>query len=106
MDSYNAYVNADLEEPIYMCQPPRYVVQSDQHVLKLKKAMYGLKQSGQAWYKCLSAAMTKIGFTKSKSDAAVFYRHHRKGFVIIAVAVDDLMMTALMTTLFARSKQI
>ena len=63
MDVYNAYVNADLEEPIYMCQPPGYIVQSDQHVLKLKKAMYGLKQSGRAWYKCLSAAMNKIGFT-------------------------------------------
>ena len=40
---YNAYVNADLEEPIYMRQPPGYIQQSDQHVLKLKKAMYSLK---------------------------------------------------------------
>ena len=55
--------------------------------------MYGLKQSGHTWYKCLSAAMIKIGFTKSKSHAAVFYRHHRKGFAIIAVALDDLTMT-------------
>ena len=46
MDVYNAYVNADLEEPIYMQQPPGYIQQSNQHVLKLKKAMYGLKQSG------------------------------------------------------------
>ena len=59
-----------------------------------EKAMYGLKQSGQAWYKCLSAAMKKIGYTKSKSDTAVFYRHNGKGFAIIAVAVDDLTMTA------------
>ena len=46
MDVYNAYVNADLDEPLYMRQPPGYIVHSDQHVLKLKKAMYGLKQSG------------------------------------------------------------
>ena len=94
MDIYNAYVNADLEEPLYMGQPPGYIVQSDQHVLKLKKAMYGLKQSERAWFKCLSAAMKKIGFTKSKSDTAVFYRHNGKGFAIIAIAVDDLTMTA------------
>ena len=37
MDVYNAYVNADLEELIYMQQPPGYIQQSDQHVLKLKK---------------------------------------------------------------------
>ena len=40
MDVYNAYVNADLEEPIYMRQPQGYIKVSDQHVLKLNKAMY------------------------------------------------------------------
>ena len=39
--------------------------------------------------------MNKIGFTKSKSDAAVFYRHNIKGFVIIAMAVNDLTITAI-----------
>ena len=57
--------------------------------------MYGLEQSGQAWYKCLSTAMNKIGFTKSKSDTAVFYRHSGKGFAIIAVTIDDLTITAI-----------
>ena len=38
--------------------------------------------------------MNKIGFTKSKSDTAVFYRHSGKGFTIIAMAVDYLMITA------------
>ena len=57
--------------------------------------MYGLKQSGQVWDKYLSAAMNKISFTKSKSDAVVFYRHNKKGFAIIAVAVDDLMITVI-----------
>ena len=94
MDIYNAYVNADLDEPIYMRQPQGYIQVSDQHVLKLNKAMYGLKQSGRAWYKCLSTAMDKIGFSKFKSDGAVFYRHPGKGFAIIAVAVDDLTITA------------
>ena len=94
MDVYNAHVNADLDEPLYMRQPPGYIIQSNQHVLKLKKAMYRLKQFGRAWYKCLSTAMNKIGFTKSRSDTVVFYRHNGKGFAIIAVAVDDLTMTA------------
>ena len=98
MHVYNAYVNADLDEPIYMRQPQGYTQVSDQHVLK--PAMYGLKQSGRAWYKCLSTAMDKIGFSKSKSDAksksdgAIFYRHAGKGFAIIAVAVDDLTITS------------
>ena len=37
--------------------------------------------------------MNKIGFTKSKSDAVVFYGQNGKGFAIIAIAIDDLTMT-------------
>ena len=39
--------------------------------------------------------MNKIGLTKSKSDAAVFYRQNGKRFAIIAIAVDDLTITAI-----------
>ena len=39
--------------------------------------------------------MNKIRFTRSRSDAAVFYRHRVKGFPIIAVAVDDLTITVI-----------
>ena len=39
--------------------------------------------------------MNKLGFTKSKSDTAVFYRHNGKGFAVIAIAVDDLTITAI-----------
>ena len=39
--------------------------------------------------------MNKIGFTKSKSDAAVFYRHNGEGFVIIAIAIDNLTITVI-----------
>ena len=53
---------------------------------------------------CLSAALIYIGFQKSQSDAAVFYRHGRKGFVIITVAVDDLMITAINDTVLGKIK--
>ena len=48
MDVNNVYVNADLDETIYMRQPLGYIQQGNQYILKLKKAMYGLKQSGKA----------------------------------------------------------
>ena len=46
MDVYNAYMNADLEEIIYMRQSLGYIQKYDQYILKLKKAIYELKQSG------------------------------------------------------------
>ena len=101
MDVNNAYTNATLEEPIYMKQPQGYIQKGDDYVLKLKKAMYELKQSSRAWYKCLSSALTKLGFQKPNSDTAVFYRHGEKGFAIIAVTILHLKMQ-----FYERSKKI
>ena len=48
--------------------------------------------------------MNKIGFTKSKSDAAVFYRHSGKGFAIIAMAIDDLTITVINDNIICKIK--
>ena len=93
MNVNNAYINATLKEPIYMNQIQGYIQKGNNYVLKLKKAMYRLKQSSRAWYKCLSSVLTKLGFQKSNSDTPVLYRHAGKGFAIITVTVDDLTIT-------------
>ena len=48
--------------------------------------------------------MNKIGFTKSKFDAAVIYRHNVKGFAIIAVAVDNLTITVINDNIICKIK--
>ena len=48
--------------------------------------------------------MNKIGFTKSRSDAVVFYRHDRK-FVTIAVAMDNLMITVINDNIICKIKE-
>ena len=94
MDVDTAYLNAKLQEPIYMCQPPGHMQGNNNQVLLLKKCLYGLKQSGREWYKCLVKTLAGMGFTKSSSDAAVFSRRGKQGYAVIAAAVDDLTITA------------
>jgi hypothetical protein len=48
MDIDSAYLNAYLEEPIYLKQPPGY--SKGNNMLLLKKALYGLKKSGRQWF--------------------------------------------------------
>lgn len=49
MDVKSAFLHGDLGEEVYVVQPPSYIEKaSEDKVLKLKKAIYGLRQAPQA----------------------------------------------------------
>ena len=51
MDVKTAFFNGDLEEDIYMVQREGFMQQGkENHDCKLKKSLYGLKQSPRVWY--------------------------------------------------------
>ena len=91
IDIKNAYVNSDLEELIYMRQPDGFVI-GENMVCRLKKSLYGLKQSGYQWNKLLNEKLIKVlGFKRLKSDPCVYVKVRENEKIIIAVYVDDLL---------------
>ena len=40
-------------------------------VFRLRKCLYGLKQSGREWYKCINDFLMELGFKSCKSDAYI-----------------------------------
>jgi hypothetical protein len=78
MDVVTAYLYGSLDSNIYIYEGSRrnYHTESErksQHVLcKLKKSLYGLKQSGRMWYNRLSEFLLKKGYTSSDDSPYVF----------------------------------
>nr|GEY60093.1 copia protein [Tanacetum cinerariifolium] len=66
MDVKTAFLNGNLREEVYVCQPHGFVDQDNpNHAYKLKKALYGLKQAPRAWYDMLSSFLISQDFSKA-----------------------------------------
>jgi hypothetical protein len=61
----SVFLHGDLED-IYMDRPKGFVVpRKEDHVCRLKKSLYGLKQSSRQWYKMFDSFMISNCFHKS-----------------------------------------
>ena len=93
MDVKSAFLNGDLSETVYVKQPPGFVVGTGDNVLKLRKALYGLRQAPRAWNAKLDEVLVALGFVKSKMDHALYRRVSKQSFLIVGVYVDDLIIS-------------
>jgi hypothetical protein len=96
MDVITAFLNGDFQEEIIMQQPPGYVQPGKEDlVCKLKKSIYGLKQSPRCWNKKFTQYMKSLGFHVSDADSCVFTRISKGDRLeIVSVYVDDLIIIA------------
>jgi hypothetical protein len=91
--SKNAFLNGSLNEEIYMRQPPGFEVPSkENHVWRLKKAIYSLKQAGLQWYKAAKALFEELGLAMSSYDLCVFFKHDSDNIIFMAMHIDDCII--------------
>jgi hypothetical protein len=96
MDVVTAYLYGNLDTDIYMKIPDGIPVPNQDeknralYSVKLKKSLYGLKQSGRMWYNRLSEFLSKKGYTNNEDCPCVFIQRSSNGFCIISTYVDDL----------------
>lgn len=90
-DVKNAFLNGYLEEEVYMDPPPG--IDCGGSVCKLRRALYGLKQSPRAWFGRFSNFMKQIGFKQSDADHTLFVRNNGGRITTLIVYVDDMAVT-------------
>ena len=89
LDVKTAYLNAPIDCELYI-EPPKGFRNAD-CVWKLKKSLYGLKQSGRNWNKVLHEYLVNLGFEPSEADSCV-YSKFDKCIVFLLVWVDDMII--------------
>jgi len=89
-DVPTAFLNAPLEEEIYMEYPKGFG--KDHLVCKLKKSSYGLRQAPHNFDKLISAFIADtMGWTPTVSDPCFYYKRSRTGRLMLLYRfVDDL----------------
>ncbi|RVW38356.1 Retrovirus-related Pol polyprotein from transposon RE2 [Vitis vinifera] len=80
LDIKNVFLHGDLAEEVYMEQPPGFVAQGESGlVCRLRRSLYGLKQSPRAWFGRFSSVVQEFGMLRSTADHSVFYHHNSLG---------------------------
>ena len=93
MDVVTAFLYGESEEEIFMEQPPGFEKKKENLVCRLKKSLYGLKQSPRQWYKLLDQFLRDKRYRRSDVDPCIYVKGD-KDLIMIALYVDDLIIAS------------
>lgn len=95
LDVKNAFLHGHLNETVFMHQPPGFVDRRyPNFVCRLKKTLYGLKQSPRAWSTRFATYILSQGFRSSVCDNSLFVFSHGNQIAYLLIYVDDIVLTA------------
>src|SRR4051812_819262 len=93
MDVKTAFLNGELDDEIFKDQPEGFRSEGQESkVCRLKRSIYGLKQSSRQWYFRFRRAILSYGFTMIEQDHCVSLKRSKVGFLILTLYVDDILM--------------
>jgi hypothetical protein len=106
LDVKTAFLHRDLDEEIYMEQPEGFVHnRSKKFVCRLKKSLYGLRQSPRQWYKKFDSFKVSQNYTRSENDHCVYFKILNNGiFIILVLYVDNMLLARKIITEINRLK--
>ncbi|GJS29698.1 retrovirus-related pol polyprotein from transposon TNT 1-94 [Tanacetum coccineum] len=92
MDVKSAFLNGFINEEVYVAQPPVFVdFEKPNHVFKLKRALYDIKQAPKAWYDRLKAFLLDHSYTMGLVDNTLFTKKKDSHIIIVQIYVDDII---------------
>jgi len=94
LDVKTAFLHGELEEEMYMDKPEGFIVPcKEDYVCKLKRSLYGLKQSPRQCYKRFDSLMLSHGFKRSDYDSCVYIKLVDGSHIYLLLYVDDMLIS-------------
>ena len=91
MDVETAFLNGHVKSEVYVNEPKEYET-GENKAYKLKRALYGLRESPRAWYDCCHKFIEKLNFVRSNYDYCLYVNNTNKDPIYILVFVHDLLI--------------
>ena len=92
-----AFLNAHVEEEVYVRLPPEWREANDSGVKRLVKALYGLRQAPRAWQKRYEKELTKLGWEACPQEPGLWRKQSKTmpgRYLKLSVYVDDNLITS------------
>ena len=83
----NTFVNVNIEEDVFMKMPPGH--RRTGTILKINKALYGLRKSPLLWQKELTKTIRRLGFEPVPHEPCCFMKNR----IIMFFYVDDIVFS-------------
>ena len=92
MDVTTAFMNGNLDECIYMMQSDGFIEKGKEHMCKLKRSIYGLKQASRSWNTHFDQAIKSYGFYQCPDESCVYKKCDGSMVVFLVLYVDDILL--------------
>ena len=92
----NVFLHGELKEEIYMDLPPDFYMhlKGKKKVFKLKKSLYGLKNSPWAWFGRFTKVMIIVGYEQIHANHTLFVKHSTsREMTTLLVYVAEIIVT-------------
>jgi hypothetical protein len=78
-----------------MAQPEGFAIEVKKHMgCRLKKSIYGLKQTSRQWYLKFDEVFKKFGSVENEVNNCVYIKIKGIMFIILVLYVDDILLTS------------
>lgn len=107
MDVKSEFLNGLLQDEVHVEQPPGFEdTTAWNRVYRLRKILYGLKQTPRAWYETLSQYLLDSRFKKDLVDKIFFKIQDGDHVLRVQIYVDDIIFGSTYKELYRKFSQL